>query len=164
MTEAKWLRCTGPRKMLKFLGHKASQRKLRLFACACCRSVSHLFVDEWSPAAVETAERYADGSITVGRLTAAQRRIYRIIKLRMPNGSPQVYAANAAKCASIGLPFDAATAIETAEIAACALGKPTTRFGRTADAAERKVQCRLLSCIFGNPFRRKTAIIPTVHK
>src|SRR5438552_8254367 len=100
MTEVEWQRCTGPRKMLTFVAQKASERKLRLFACACCRSVWHLFGDEWSPAAVEMAERYADGSITVGRLTAAQRRIYRIIKLRVPNGSPQVYAANAAKCAS----------------------------------------------------------------
>jgi len=69
---------------------------------------------------------------TVGRLTAAQRRIYRIIKLLVPNGSPQVYAANAAKCAALGRPFDVSTAIETAIIAACAPGKPMTGFSRIA--------------------------------
>jgi hypothetical protein len=37
MTEAEWLSCTDPGKMLKFLRGKASQRKLRLFAAAAWR-------------------------------------------------------------------------------------------------------------------------------
>ena len=38
MTEAEWLACNDPTPMLEFLRDKASERKLRLFFCACCRS------------------------------------------------------------------------------------------------------------------------------
>ena len=39
MTDQEWLVCADPDKMLQFLRGKASDRKLRLFACACCRLV-----------------------------------------------------------------------------------------------------------------------------
>jgi len=39
MTETEWLACTDPAPMLWFLRDKASDRKLRLAACAYCRSV-----------------------------------------------------------------------------------------------------------------------------
>jgi len=39
VTEKEWLACTDPTTMLEFLGGKAGDRKLRLFACACVRRV-----------------------------------------------------------------------------------------------------------------------------
>src|SRR5262245_45895274 len=61
MTEAEWLAATDPKLMLEFLQDKASDRKLRLFGCACCRAV---WDDRWphrSRRVIEVAERFADG-------------------------------------------------------------------------------------------------------
>ncbi|HZV05209.1 MAG TPA: hypothetical protein VE999_09020 [Gemmataceae bacterium] len=61
MTEAEWLACTDSFDMLLFLHEKASDRKLRLFACAYVREGWHLLADERSRRSVEIAEQHADG-------------------------------------------------------------------------------------------------------
>ena len=71
MTESEWLNATDPRKMLGFLRGKASGRKLRLYACACCHRIGHLFKDDRSRHAVAFAERYAN----VGLRGRRNRRI-----------------------------------------------------------------------------------------
>jgi hypothetical protein len=60
VTEAEWLGCTDPDSILGFIQKRGSERKRRLFACACCRAVLPLIHDEYSRKAVKTAERYAD--------------------------------------------------------------------------------------------------------
>jgi hypothetical protein len=72
MTRTDWLASTDPGKMLAFLAGRASDRKLRLFACACCRRVWHLLRAEESRQAVETAERYADGAAGAEDLARAK--------------------------------------------------------------------------------------------
>ena len=131
MTEEEWLACTDPHLMLRYLkGPESlrtithlgqsmtfpdwlqpiySERKLRLFACACCRRLWQLLSTErlqklfsavgsvgatdngasndlnCGRMAVETAERFADGDASSEEMTAASTitepsRLYRAAK------------------------------------------------------------------------------------
>jgi Imm-5 like putative immunity protein len=73
MTESEWNSCQDPQTMLDFLRTtgRASERKLRLFACTCARRVWHLLEDERSRRAVAVAESYAAGETTLDEVKAA---------------------------------------------------------------------------------------------
>jgi hypothetical protein len=64
MTEAEWLACIDPNPMLGHLAGtgRASPRKLRLFACGCCRNIWTLFKQS-DRSVIDTSERYADGLV-----------------------------------------------------------------------------------------------------
>ncbi len=72
MSELEWVECTDPTPMLDFLKGRASDRKLRLFACACCRRVWDLMPNRRSRSAVEAGEQFADGLITVEQLRSVK--------------------------------------------------------------------------------------------
>jgi hypothetical protein len=61
VTEAEWLHAADPLPMLEFVRGKASDRKLRLFSCACARRFWLLLADAHTRAVVRVSERYADG-------------------------------------------------------------------------------------------------------
>jgi hypothetical protein len=73
MTEAEWLRGRRVRAMLELLRKQGwpTDRKLRLFAVACCHRVRHLCKDRRGLRAAEVAERYAEGQATAEELHAA---------------------------------------------------------------------------------------------
>jgi hypothetical protein len=73
MTEAEWMAFTDPRPMLGFLRGRASDRKLRLFAVACCRRMWDLLPDERCRSAFETAERFADGLASLDSIREARQ-------------------------------------------------------------------------------------------
>src|SRR5262245_29428138 len=70
MTEVNWDTCTDPQAMLDLLRGKASERKLRLFVCACCRRIWDALPPE-GRAAVAVAERLADGLASEAERAAA---------------------------------------------------------------------------------------------
>ena len=132
MTEEEWDRCPDPDAMLEFLSGKASERKLRLFACACARAVWDLLEDERAQEAVEVGERYADGLIAAAELRAASENAWAAV-----DGCPS--EAN----------YSAQSAVEVSTHDAAVDG------ARHAfqDGMPLKDQCQLLRCIFGDPFR-----------
>src|SRR5262249_16655184 len=72
MTERDWEQSTDPQAMLEFVqtAGLASDRQLRLFACACCRRIWPLGPDESLREAVRATERHIDGLATHEELRA----------------------------------------------------------------------------------------------
>jgi hypothetical protein len=144
MTEQEWLQDTDPQPMLEYLRGKASDRKFRLFAVACCRRIWNLLADPRSRRAVRVAECHADSRLADHELAAvvrgARRSARGLERQRAGGTEPTVadWAYQAAALVADGPPH------QTAEYAARASG----------DGAERQAQADLLRCIFGPiPFR-----------
>jgi hypothetical protein len=128
--EAEWLADTDPLRMLRQLGGRASERKLRLLACAGCRRLWWLLRDPRSRAAVEVSERYADGLAGPEELAAAAE-------------AARQAAAEVERARAMG--WNAArTAAMTAEGARAAAERVAGRAAYDAD---------LLRHVFGNPLR-----------
>jgi hypothetical protein len=68
MDEALWLSTNDPLAMLRYIRRMASGRKLRLFACACCRRAGG------SKGIVAVVERYVDGLARKNELRDAAAR------------------------------------------------------------------------------------------
>src|SRR5262245_33840121 len=81
MTELQWADCTDPVAMLEFVraAGRTTERKLRLFAVACARSVwDHMF-DATMRKAVEVAEGYVDGKVTNEQLEESHSQLYGLV-------------------------------------------------------------------------------------
>jgi hypothetical protein len=157
--EATWLGATDPQAMLDYLHGRAGERKLRLFACACCRRVWHLMPHRWSRRAVEVVERYTDEEAgeedlrlaAIGAETVADDAFRTAITPAQEAAASAAFAAlNATLPAEMAAAYSAANAVSAAYHAATAAHAPSAAEAR---AAERAGQARLLRDLFGNPFR-----------
>jgi hypothetical protein len=153
MTEQEWLACTEPKKMLDFLNGNASERKLRLFAVACCRRVWHLLVHERSRRAVEVAEQFADGAATNQELEDAKSNAWEFT-LHIVHEDEQFFALDQTFLNAADAPAWAAEWSEDYLAKKCG-GYPlgvVVATQRALGTREGDEQADLVRCVFGIPF------------
>jgi hypothetical protein len=152
MTEAEWLGCTDPRPMLEFLGGRASDRGLRLFACACVRRFWSSLVDQRSRKAVEVSELFADGLAREEDLLATSDAAWRVYYRVASSGTARVrQAAYGAAAATLRIPNPDNPDPSWKQGAAAAAS--TLVFRKNTEPL---LQCHLLWDVMGNPFRPVT--------
>jgi hypothetical protein len=66
MTEAEWMVDPDAERLPRARGDKSPERRIHLFASACCRRVWPLLDDPCSRQAVEAAEHFASGLTRIG--------------------------------------------------------------------------------------------------
>jgi hypothetical protein len=103
VTEDDWLAATDPVPMFSFLRGKVSERKVRLFAVGCCRRLGPLLQDPRITAALDVAERHADGAATAADLEAALREAARAQRSQRRKALLFAYAAVQDACGPGGL-------------------------------------------------------------
>jgi hypothetical protein len=188
MTEADWLAATDPDSMLAFLHDRGGvgERKLRLFAVGCCRRVWQMLTDERSRQAVEVAEQFADGAVTLEELRqahaaagwAADDAFESAIPEDLPDemicwahevGSDAGAAAHAAHRASATRTADVGAVIDDAARGVAHVASPLrldairwddSPARQAAKARDRGAQADLLRDLFGNAFRPAPAVNP----
>ena len=162
MTEEAWLASMGPETLLNELRSHLGARKLRLFACACCRRVWPLLTRPAVREAVRTAELFADGLATKDDLRAgwaAVRKTLAVTPVNTPWEHALMAALNAASEGGLGSAVRGSLpdAVSAAEAAARALDhewrerhageinrRPSEGRARQGNLEERAYQCRLL--------------------
>jgi hypothetical protein len=155
MDAKEWARGKNPWDMVEFLGDK-SERKLKLYSCACCRRVWPVFTDARSRAAIETTELWLEGAASDAELDRAAEGAYDANE-ESDRSSPEVAAAYLPR--HVGWQ----TAANVAHSAASAHADRTAGLWYQTNtdeedwdklyAAEQSAQCKLLRDIFGSPFR-----------
>jgi hypothetical protein len=151
MTEAEWLACTDPQPMLEVVWEKASDRRLRLFGCACVRRVWDLLLEEQSRTLVEVGELYADGFVDEQELSKDRQSSDDYLHDVDGGGSELVLPETEASHAACEV-ADRGAGIFTALYASRYASSAREEGGR--EQAERAAQAALLRDIFGPlPFR-----------
>jgi hypothetical protein len=162
MNESEWWSWDDPEPMLVCVKNEVSARKLRLFACACCRQVWNPFTPSLVRRVVAVAEAFADGEISAEALAEVREIVsratldaYREDSRRGTGYLSRVLEGCMAVCSRLGsaqIVQDVCHA--TARAAADVPLFSTGGCDRAPEyAAERAEQAELARDIFGNPFR-----------
>jgi hypothetical protein len=145
MSEAEWLACTDPRLMLEFLGNKGSKRKLRLFIADGVKTLALIFEKDQEALAdqevlAEMHERVAEGQ-------ASEEDLERFLVRNMPE-----LWDHRAPGGNLSSVWDTARTVVQERLKLLPLEKSAavTMASRAAESAD---MCRVLRCIFGNPFQ-----------
>ena len=180
MTEAEWLGCEEPERMLAIIpgavwsdAHKLpelgtiSSRKLQLFVCACCRRIWRWVRSKACRKVVELAERHADGLLDEEEFREAAQSA----SAALARASDQVRADWGYQAVSLACHAAARAGVKRVHVGdaylaleetASAVGEGTqpSRRGEACSEAhqaaygvERLAQSLLLRDIIGNPFR-----------
>jgi hypothetical protein len=143
MTEAEWAACDEPAPMLDFLRDKATARKLRLFACACCRMVREAVRAPVDCKLIDRVEQEvrAAGHLDIDMAAYCYRPFVKIHPAQTPLTQALV----------LGLTHQDAWA------AAQATAAHVPNFAQDQERGDvERSLCQLLRDIFGNPFRPVT--------
>jgi hypothetical protein len=140
MTDDEWLTSANWRAMVKFIQGKASDRKLRLFVCACCRRIWDLLPDDANRDLVAAVEDCPTGSFHDPELNAAI-----VASTQVERKCADNWAYLAIK--NLGRTYYKLRALD-------GLGAAAMVAVNSGDkAAELSAQTELFRDIFGNPFR-----------
>jgi len=164
MIEAEWLACTDPHLMLEYLRSKPIDRKLRLFAVACCRKCWDLLADERGRVAVETAERFADGQAALSDLNYAKVAAQSLHKVVHTPNDAAVMAAVLSTASTDVLDVSLVISCVVASHATISFHNRPPSSSKTLEGFyqdEREWHAEQMRDIFGNPFRRPVPISPS---
>jgi hypothetical protein len=141
MTEEQWLNGEDMLRMLAQAYVCAGNRKLRLFACACCQRFAHLLPTKAARRALSASEGAADGLTKFADLAAAKRAV------------PVLAPRNATEWASNCAHFSANRISRHAAFSAYSTSAEVVRSLGFPYESHERYYADLLRDIVGNPFR-----------
>jgi hypothetical protein len=174
MADLRWMTSTDPEELLYLLadsislqnGAQLDKRKLRLFSSACCQRISS-YVDERCRAAIDIADRYADGEVSGEDVLAAWENVdlaFQAIQAAYTNREATGLTVNATTAVRRGIATAdlldrwwaegetvSSAASAAARFSAFAIADLDQPHWDDAHQAERLIQCQLIRCIFRFP-------------
>ena len=153
MTETEWQACADLYDMRFFLHHKVSDRKWRLFACACFLRIASWLRDQPIRDALAVALQFADGRAADQQRSDSRRRMQQAAQTREVTRHPDApkWQRRAASAVYYALARDARdAACHTPPLVVQAMERRQHKFDIDL-ALEKDYQIRALRDIVGNP-------------
>jgi hypothetical protein len=155
MNESQWQNGAYPDALLAHVRRRVSKRKLRLYACACCRRIEHKLTDERSRRALEVSEQFADGLVREDLRAAHRAANSASAAARRQLGAGHVDPFTESEEGQVWQATRAALRLVTEREVVGAASEAWAAGGVTWAQRDRarKAQAPLVREIFGNPFR-----------